>query len=53
MGHLVAVYPGVDEQHAGPALHDHGVAPAELALVEQPTVRDLPAVYSVEVQTLP
>jgi hypothetical protein len=25
-GHLGALYPGVDEQHAGPALHDNGVA---------------------------
>jgi hypothetical protein len=25
-GHFVAVHPGVDEQHAGPALHDNGVA---------------------------
>ena len=41
-GHLVAVHPGVDEQHAGPALHDNGVALAELALVDQHTLRDLP-----------
>jgi hypothetical protein len=24
-GHFVACYPGVDEQHASPALHDNGV----------------------------
>jgi hypothetical protein len=24
-GHFVAFYPGVDEQHAGPALHDNRV----------------------------
>jgi hypothetical protein len=41
-GHFVAVYPGVDEQHAGPAVHDNGVALAELALVDQHTLRDLP-----------
>src|ERR687888_1226528 len=41
-GHFVAVHPGVDEQHAGPALHDNGVALAELALVDQHTLRDLP-----------
>jgi hypothetical protein len=32
----------VDEQHAGPALHDNGVALDELALVDQHTLRDLP-----------
>ena len=41
-GHFVAVYPGVDEQHARPALHDDGVALDELALVDQHTLRDLP-----------
>ena len=41
-GHFVAVHPGVDEQHASPALHDNGVALAELALVDQHTLRDLP-----------
>jgi hypothetical protein len=41
-GHFVAVAPRVDEQHAGPALHDNGVALAELALVDQHTLRDLP-----------
>ena len=41
-GQLVAVHPGVDEQHAGPAVHDNGVALAELALVDQHTLRDLP-----------
>ena len=30
-GHFVAVHPGVDEQHASPAVHDNGVALAELA----------------------
>ena len=42
-GHFVAVHPGVDEQHAGLALHDDGVALAELALVDQHTLRDLPS----------
>src|SRR6516225_4546587 len=41
-GHFVAEYPGVDEQHTGPALHDNSVALAELALVDQHTLRDLP-----------
>ncbi len=41
-GHFGAVHPGVDEQHASPALHDNGVALAELALVDQHTLRDLP-----------
>jgi AcrR family transcriptional regulator len=41
-GHFVAVHPGIDEQHASPALHDDGVALDELALVDQHTVRDLP-----------
>ena len=41
-GHFGAVHPGVDEQHAGPAVHDNGAALAELALVDQDTVRDLP-----------
>jgi hypothetical protein len=36
------VHPGVDEQHASPAVHDNGVALAELALVDQHTLRDLP-----------
>ena len=40
-GHFVAEHPGVDEQHASPALHDHGVALAELALVDEHTLRDL------------
>jgi hypothetical protein len=40
-GHFVAEHPGIDEQHASPALHDNGVALAELALVDQHTVRDL------------
>ena len=40
-GHFVAEHPGVDEQHASPAVHDNGVALAELALVDQHTLRDL------------
>ena len=40
-GHFVAEHPRVDEQHAGLALHDNGVALAELALVDQHTLRDL------------
>ena len=39
--HLVGVHAGVDEQHAGPAVHDDSVALAEPALVDQHTVRDL------------
>ena len=42
VSHFVARYAGVDEQDAGPALHDHGVALDELALVGQHTLRDLP-----------
>ena len=41
-GHFGAVHAGVDEQHASPAVHDNGVALAELALVDQHTLRDLP-----------
>ena len=41
-GHFGAVHPGVDEQHASPAVHDNGVALAELALVDQHALRDLP-----------
>ena len=41
-GQFVAEHPGVDEQHASPAVHDNGVALAELALVDQHTLRDLP-----------
>jgi hypothetical protein len=41
-GHFVARYAGVDEQHAGPALHDNGVVLDQLALVDQHTLRDLP-----------
>ena len=41
-GHFVAEHPGVDEQHASPAVHDNGVALAELALVDQHTLSDLP-----------
>ncbi len=33
-GELVAEHPGVDEQDARPAVHDHGVALHELALVD-------------------
>src|SRR5689334_14184668 len=40
-GHFVAEHPGVDEQHASPAVHDNGVALAELALVDQHTLRHL------------
>ncbi len=39
--HFGAEHSGVDEQHAGPALHDNGVALAELALVDQHTLGDL------------
>ena len=41
-GHFVAEHPGVDEQHASPAVHDNGVTLAELALVDQHTLSDLP-----------
>jgi hypothetical protein len=41
VGHFVPEHPGVDEQYASPALHDNGVALAELALVDQHTLRDL------------
>ena len=40
-GHLVALHPRVDEQHASPALHDDGVALEELVLVDQHTLSDL------------
>ena len=40
-GHLGARDPGVDEQHAGPALYDDGVVLEQLALVDQHTFRDL------------
>jgi hypothetical protein len=39
--HFVARYSGVDEQHAGLALHDNGVALNALALVGQYTLCDL------------
>jgi hypothetical protein len=39
---FVPLHPGVDEQHANPALHDNGVTLTELALVDQHTLRDLP-----------
>ncbi|HEY6492155.1 MAG TPA: hypothetical protein VIZ43_02705 [Trebonia sp.] len=45
-GHFVPEHPGVDEQHASPALHDNGVALAELALLDQHTLRDLPQHWS-------
>ena len=38
----MVLHPGVDEQHAGAALHDDGVALDELALVDQHTLCDLP-----------
>ncbi len=38
-GHFVAVHPGVDEQHASPAVHDNGVALTKLALVDPPGLR--------------
>ena len=41
-GHFIVEYPGVDEQNAGSSGHDNGVALAELALVDQHTLRDLP-----------
>jgi hypothetical protein len=40
--HLVAEYPGIDEQHASLALYDNSVALHELALVDQYTLRNLP-----------
>jgi hypothetical protein len=40
-GHFGAVHPGVDEQHARPAVHDDGVALDELSLVDQHALRDL------------
>src|SRR5215467_11067497 len=39
--HLVVGYPGVDEQCAGPAPHDNGVALDEVAPVGQYALRDL------------
>ena len=38
----MVLHPRVDEQHAGPALHDNGVALHELAFVNQHALRDLP-----------
>jgi hypothetical protein len=46
--HLVAGHPGVDQQHAGPALHHHAVVLEQLALVDTHTVRDLPQHGSTE-----
>ena len=40
-GHFVAAHPGVDEQHAGPALRDYGIGVQEVASVDQYTFRDL------------
>jgi hypothetical protein len=40
-GQFMVLHSGVDEQHAGAALHDDGVALHELALVDQHTLRDL------------
>ena len=40
-GQLVAEHARVDEQDARPALHDHGVALQELALVDEHPVGDL------------
>ena len=42
LNHFGALYPGVDEQHASPALHDNGVALHELALVDPHSFCDLP-----------
>ncbi len=39
--HFVAVHPRVDEQHSSPAVHNNGVALAELAHMDQHTLRDL------------
>jgi len=39
--HFVAVHAGIDEQHAGPSMHDNGVALCELTPVNQYTLRDL------------
>ena len=41
-GDFGVVDPGVDEQHASPALYDNGIALHELALVDQHTLGDLP-----------
>jgi hypothetical protein len=41
-GHFAARYSGVDDQHAGPALNDNGIALDALALVDQYTLCDLP-----------
>jgi hypothetical protein len=38
----VVLHAGVDEQHAGSAVHDNGVALHEPALVDQHSVGDLP-----------
>ncbi|HWY59863.1 MAG TPA: hypothetical protein VNZ03_35700 [Terriglobales bacterium] len=40
-GHFGAEYPVVDKQHTSPALHDNSVGLAELALLDQHTLRDL------------
>jgi hypothetical protein len=41
-GHFVAEHSGIDQQHACPALHDNRVALAELALLDQHALRNLP-----------
>ena len=40
-GHFVLLHSGVDEQHARSAVHDNGIALAEIALVDENIVRDL------------
>jgi len=40
-GHFVAAHHGVDEQHAGPALHGNGICLQELCLVDRYTLCDL------------
>ena len=40
-GHLDSGDPGVDEEHAGPALDDDGVVPEQLALVDEHALGDL------------
>jgi hypothetical protein len=40
-GHFVAAHPGIDEQHAGRALHDNGIGLQEVAPVDKDTLRDL------------
>ena len=40
-GHLLARDARIDEQDSGPPLHDDGVVPEQLALVDQDTLHDL------------